>query len=153
MERVPEGAQASSYGPGVSATELRVRYAETDQMGVAHHANYVVWCEQARTDHMRRLGVSYRALEEQGLLLPVVDVKVRYRSAARFDDVVRVHCWVRETSSRRVVFGYAVELAADGTPLATAQTALIAVDSRYALRTIPREVRQKMVVVPDPVRL
>lgn len=148
-----EGAQPSSYGPDVSATELRVRYVETDQMAVAHHANYVIWCEQARTDHMRRLGVSYRELEEQGLLLPVVDVKVRYRNAARYDDVVRVHCWVREASSRRVVFGYAVEMAADGTLLATAQTALIAVDSRYALRTIPRDVRQKLVAIPDPVRL
>ena len=62
---------------GVGATELRVRYAETDQMGIAHHANYLIWCELARTDFMRDLGVRYRELEEGGLLLPVVDVRLR----------------------------------------------------------------------------
>ncbi len=138
---------------GVSAVEFRVRYAETDQMGVAHHANYLVWCEFARTDHMRSQGVSYRDLEQRGLRLPVVDARVRYRQPARYDDLLRVRCWVRETSSRRVTFGYLVERADDGLLLATAQTALIAVDSEHAVTTIPRVVREKLVAVPDPIRL
>lgn len=132
---------------------LRVRYAETDQMGVAHHANYLIWCEQARTDHMRALGVSYRKMEEQGLLLPVVDVRVRFRAAARFDDLLRVRCWVKDVASRRVVFGYVVERADDSLILATAETSLMALDSNYRRTTIPESVRQKMVPIADPVRM
>ena len=67
----------------ITAVELRVRYAETDQMGVAHHTHYLVWCEVARTDHMRRRGVSYRELEGQGLRLAVVEAGIRYRQPAR----------------------------------------------------------------------
>lgn len=138
---------------GVTEIELRVRYAETDQMGVAHHAVYLVWCEQARTDHMRFLGVSYRDLERGGLRLPVVEATLRYRAAARYDDVLRVACWVREVASRRVSFGYSVVRAEDGLLLATAQTTLIAVDSTHALTRIPAEIRAKLVPVPDPLRL
>jgi acyl-CoA thioester hydrolase len=138
---------------GTTATEFRVRYAETDQMGVAHHSNYLIWCEQARTDHMRALGVSYRKLEEQGLLLPVVDAKVRFRAAARYDDVVRVRCWVRDVASRRVVFGYVVESADDSRTLATAETSLMAVDVNYRRTVIPESVRSKMVPVADPHRM
>jgi acyl-CoA thioester hydrolase len=133
--------------------ELRVRYAETDQMGIAHHSHYLVWCEAARTDHMRRRGVSYRELELQGLKLPVVDAQVRFRQASRFDDLIRVRCWVRDVASRRVSFGYAVERCDDGLLLATAQTSLVAVDSNYVLTTIPPEIRAKLVPIPDPVRL
>jgi len=137
----------------ISSVLLRVRYAETDQMGLAHHANYVIWCEEARTEHMRRLGVSYREMEEQGMLLPVVDVRVRYRQGARYDDPVRVYCWVRDVASRRVEFGYAVVAETDRRLLATAQTSLVAVDSTHALTTLPPEVRERLVPVPDPLRL
>jgi acyl-CoA thioester hydrolase len=137
----------------VTTIEFRVRYAETDQMGVAHHSNYLVWCEQARTDHMRRLGVRYRDLEEQGLRLPVVEAHVRYRQPARYDDVIQVRCWVRQVESRRVVFGYLVEDGAAGTILATAQTALVAVDSTHVPTAIPASIRKKFIQAPDPVRL
>jgi len=138
---------------GVGATELRVRYAETDQMGIAHHANYLIWCELARTDFMRDLGVGYRELEEGGLLLPVVDARLRYRAVARYDDLLRVRCWVREVATRRVIFGYAVDRSTDGQLLATAQTSLMALGSKHERTTIPDLVRQALVVVPDPVRL
>jgi acyl-CoA thioester hydrolase len=138
---------------GVSTTELRVRYAETDQMGYAHHSNYLVWCEQARTDHMRTLGVGYKELEDGGLLLPVVDAKLRYKAAARYDDLVSVSCWVREINSRRVIFGYAVHRVADNRLLATAQTSLMAIGADHERTTIPESVREALVVVPDPVRL
>jgi acyl-CoA thioester hydrolase len=137
----------------VTTVEFRVRYAETDQGGVAHHSNHLVWCEQARTDHMRRLGVSYREMEESGILLLVVDARLRFRHPAQYDDLLAVSCWVREAASRRVIFGYAVKRAADDRLLATAQTALIAVDSTYALSTIPDDVRSRLVPVPDPIRL
>ncbi len=102
---------------------------------------------------MRALGVSYRKMEEQGLLLPVVDARVRFRAAARFDDLLRVRCWVRDVASRRVMFGYVVERADDSLILATAETSLMAVDSNYRRTTIPESVRQKMVPIADPVRM
>lgn len=138
-------------GDGVTATEFRVRYAETDQMGVAHHAHYLVWCETARTDHMRQRGVSYRDLEAQGVRLPVVEASIRYRAAARYDDVVRVRCWVRDTGSRRVVFGYAIDRPEDQRLLATAQTALVAVDSNHDVTTIPQAIRAKLIPIHDPI--
>ncbi len=133
--------------------ELRVRYAETDQMGVAYHSHYLVWCEVARTDLMRQLGVTYRILEEDGVRLAVVDARVRYRAAARYDDLLRVHAWVRDSDSRRVVFGYWVERIDDSRCLATAETSLIAIDSKNEVTRIPAPVRKKLVPTPDPVRL
>lgn len=137
----------------VTAVELRVRYAETDQMGVVHHANYLVWCEAARTDHLRRRGVSYRTLEAGGLRLPVIEARLRYRAPARYDDVVRVRCWVRAAASREVTFGYAIDRVEDERLLATAETSLIAVDSTHAVTRLPASVREKLVPVPDPVRV
>jgi acyl-CoA thioester hydrolase len=137
----------------VSSIELRVRYAETDQMGVAHHSNYIVWCEEARTAHLRGSGVSYRDLEKQGLLLVVVDVQVRYHAPAHYDDLLRVECWVRELHRRRIIFGYAVRRVDDNTLLATAQTSLIALNSTRALGSLPQRVLDHLAPVADPVRL
>ena len=137
----------------ITTIEFRVRYAETDQGGIAHHSNYLIWCEQVRTDHMRGLGVSYREMEESGVLLLVVDARLRFRQPARYDDLLQVSCWVREVASRRLTFGYAVRRSEDGLLLATAQTALIAVDSTHGLTRIPAIARDKLVPIPDPVRL
>jgi acyl-CoA thioester hydrolase len=137
----------------ITAVELRVRYAETDQMGVAHHSHYLVWCEVARTDHMRRRGVTYREIEARGLRLAVVSASVRFRQSARYDDLLSVRCWVREVACRRVVFGYAIDRPDDGTLVATAETALIALDAGLRLTSIPDLVRSRLGVVPDPVRL
>jgi acyl-CoA thioester hydrolase len=135
----------------VSTVRIRVRYAETDQMGVAHHANYLVWCEEARTDHMRALGVNYRELEQSGIRLPVIDASVRYRAPAHYDDLLDVRCWVRNTSSRFVEFGYAVER--EAALLATAATTLVAVDPNRTVRRLPCEIRELLIAIPDPVRL
>jgi acyl-CoA thioester hydrolase len=139
--------------PSVSETLIRVNYSETDQMGVAYHGRYLVWLDIARTEHLRRCGASYRELEARGLRLAVSEVAVRYRRPARFDDPVRIRCWVRTLASRRVEFGYAVEHAEQGQLLATAVVALMALDTSLALSRIPDDVRRVLRVVPDPVRL
>jgi len=138
---------------GVTGIDLRVRYAETDQMGIAHHANYVIWCEDARTAHLRQSGISYRELEARGLLLVVVEVQVRYRVPARYDDLLRIDCWVRERNRRRIIFGYAIRRPEDGKLLATAQTSLIALDSNRVLGSLPAHVLDHLVPVADPVRM
>ena len=139
--------------PLVSETVARVNYSETDQMGVVYHARYLVWLDIARTEHLRGSGMSYRELEDAGLRLVVSEVAVRYRQPARFDDQVRIRCWVRAVASRRVEFGYALEHAEDGRLLATARTSLIALDRNMSLTRLPDAVRQVLRPVEDPVRL
>ncbi len=87
-------------------SEVVVRYAETDQMGVAHHAVYWVWFEVARTDLLRKLGYSYRRLEEEGYRMPVVEAGCRYLAAARYDDRVSVEARVGEVRRTRVRIDY-----------------------------------------------
>jgi acyl-CoA thioester hydrolase len=137
----------------VTETLVRVNYSETDQMGVAYHARYLVWLDIARTEHLRHCGASYRELEATGLRLAVSEVVIRYRQPARFDDLVRIRCWVREIASRRITFGYAVEHAEDGRLLATATVALLALDVSMALTRLPDRVRAILHAVPDPVGL
>ncbi len=139
--------------PPISETLVRVNYSETDQMGMVYHARYLVWLDIARTEHLRRSSMSYRQLEESGLRLAVSDVAIRYRQPARYDDPIRIRCWVREVASRKVDFGYAVEHAEHGRLLATASTGLLALDSSMTLTRLPEHVRQALVVVPDPVKL
>jgi acyl-CoA thioester hydrolase len=137
----------------ISETLVRVNYSETDQMGVVYHARYLVWLDVARTEHLRRSGMSYRELEVSGLRLAVSEVAVRYRQPARYDDIIRIRCWVREVASRRVEFGYAIEHGDDGRLLATASTSLLALDSSMALTRLPERVRQALHAIPDPVKL
>ncbi len=139
--------------PEVSEIQVRVNYSETDQMGVVYHARYLVWLDVARTEHLRLSGTSYRELEAEGLRLAVSDMSVRYRQPAKFDDIVRVRCWVRDVATRRVEFGYAVEDGANGRLLATAATGLMSLGADMRLRTIPDKVRAALRIVPDPVRL
>jgi acyl-CoA thioester hydrolase len=137
----------------ISAVTHRVNYSETDQMGFVYHANYLVWLDIARTEHLRDQGVSYKELEKRGIYLAVTDVRVRYRQPARYDDEVRVRCWVRDVASRRVIFGYAVERTSTGDLLATAETSLIALDRQHTLSRIPEHVCELLKPTADPVRL
>jgi acyl-CoA thioester hydrolase len=137
----------------ISETSVRVNYSETDQMGVVYHARYLVWLDVARCEHLRLSGMSYRELEQAGLRLVVSELAIRYRQPARYDDLIRIRCWIREVASRRVDFGYAVEHADDGRLLATASTRLIALDIGMALARLPERVRQALRPIPDPVRL
>jgi acyl-CoA thioester hydrolase len=139
--------------PGVSRTRHRVDYSETDQMGVVYHARYLVWLDVARTEHLRRTGLSYRELETRGFRLAVSEVQVRYRSPARYDDPVLVRCWVREARPRRITFGYAVSHDDTGALLVTATTSLMVLDAEFALSRLPDAVLAALTVTPDPVRL
>jgi acyl-CoA thioester hydrolase len=139
--------------PPVSETLVRVNYSETDQMGVVYHARYLVWLDVARTEHLRRSGFSYRELEERGMRLVVGELGIRYRRSARYDDLVRVRCWVRELASRRVTFGYAIERAETGELLATATTAMLSLDASLSPSRLPDDVAAALAPTADPVRL
>jgi acyl-CoA thioester hydrolase len=144
--------EAARLNP-VSETLVRVNYSETDQMGVVYHARYLVWLDIARCDHLRQSGMTYRDLEAAGLRLAVSDVFIKYRQPARYDDPIRILCWVREVASRRVGFGYLVEHAENRRVLATASTSLLALDTAMSLTRLPAAVRKALHPIPDLVRL
>src|SRR6266545_503149 len=123
--------------PEVSETLVRVNYSEVDQMGVVYHARYLVWLDVARCEHLRRQGMSYAELEQRGLRLAVSELRIRYRQPARYDDVVRIRCWVRECVSRRISFGYALDLPDRNTLVATAEIALLALGADFGLSRLP----------------
>ena len=137
----------------ITETLVRVNYSETDQMGVVYHARYLVWLDVARTEHLRRSGMTYRDLEASGLRLAVSEVSVRYRLPARYDDPIRIRCWIREAASRKVEFGYAVEHADDRRLLATARTSLLALDRSMELTRLPPQLRAALRPIADPVKL
>ena len=122
--------------------DLRVRYAETDKMGVVYHANYLVWCEIGRTDFIRMGGTSYADLERAGVALAVADASLRYHAPARYDDRIRVETRLSELRSRTITFDYLVVNAESGERLVTARTVLISLDSAGRPRALPPEVRE-----------
>jgi acyl-CoA thioester hydrolase len=104
-------------------TRLRVRYAETDQMGVVYYANYLVWMEVGRVDLCKACGFNYRDMEiEDGIFLAVAEAHCRYQSPARFDDEVIVKTWIEKAGTRMVVFAYEMRLAGTGRALAAGYT-------------------------------
>jgi acyl-CoA thioester hydrolase len=106
-----------------SETRLRVRYAETDQMGVVYYANYFVWMEVARVEYCRSIGFSYQQMEvEDGVLLAVVEAQCRYVYPARYDQEVIVATTVPEAHPRMIRFAYEMRSAADGRALASGET-------------------------------
>jgi acyl-CoA thioester hydrolase len=114
---------------------IRVRYAETDRMGLLHHANYLVYFEQARTELLRSLGVAYRDLEDQGYLLVLTRVQVQYRRPAYYDDLLTVRTTVARTTSVKVVHRYEVLRA--GELLAEGETTLGCVDREGRVQRLP----------------
>jgi acyl-CoA thioester hydrolase len=125
--------------------ELRVRYAETDQMGVVYHTNYLVWCEIGRTELIRVLaGVSYASLEEEGVALAVADLSIRYHGAARYDNLIRVKTTLTESRSRSVTFEYLISNAETGERLASARTVLVSLDPKGRPVVMPEHLRRKL---------
>ena len=116
-------------------TPIRVRYNECDPMGVAHHTVYPAWFEIGRTELCRLSGISYRELESQGILLVVVQLSVRYRRPARYDDVLRLETTLSESTRVKLVHAY--ELKRDGVLLATGESTLACLDRDGNVRPLP----------------
>lgn len=118
-----------------------MRYAETDQMGVVYHANYLVWCEVGRTDFIRACGMSYADMERAGVGLAVSDLTARFHAAARYDDLVRVRTTLAEVRSRGITFDYMITRVENGARLVTARTALVSIDASGRPISLPTGVR------------
>jgi len=138
---VTRNASTPRTEPLFHDVEFRVRYAETDQMGVVYHTNYLVWCEVGRTDFIRARGMSYADMERAGVGLAVSELTARFHAAARYDDTVRVRTTLAEVRSRGITFDYLITDVASGRRLVTARTALVSIDSSGRPTALPANVR------------
>lgn len=124
--------------------QLRVRYAETDQMRVVYHANYLVWCEVGRTEYIRSVFASYAEVERMGVALAVVEASLRFHAPARYDDLITVTTTLREARSRTLTLDYVISNADTGEKLVTASTTLASTDSSGRLVSMPPELRRAL---------
>lgn len=125
-----------------SVTTLRVRYAETDKMGVVYYANFLVWFEVARADLLRSLGWTYREMEEAGISLPVIEAHCEYRRPARYDDEIDVRTEGQMLSAARMRFDYTVVRREDQVIAAAGHTVHAAVDPAGRPCRLPARIRQ-----------
>lgn len=128
----------------VKTTEFRVRYAETDQMGVVYHANYFIWCEIGRTDFIRELGTPYAELERRNVALAVVEASMRFHAGARYDDMIRVSTTLRDARSRMITFDYVIANADTGERLVSASTTLASLTREGKPTTLPKDLQQTL---------
>jgi acyl-CoA thioester hydrolase len=127
---------------GWHETEVRVRYAETDQMGIAHHSNYLIWFEAGRSDLCRARGFSYKEMEEQnGALMVVAESYVRYKSPAFYEDLLTIRTRIGELRSRSIRFTYEIVRDSDKALLAEGETLHLVTDHDQKIRTIPEVYR------------
>ena len=125
----------------LSISTVRVRYAETDTMGVVYYANYFVWFEVGRTELLREHGWSYREMEHAGFALPVIEAHCEYRQPARYDDTLEIRTTGSMLSPVRVRFTYEVVRAADAAPIATGHTTHATIDRAGKPCRLPGRVR------------
>lgn len=124
---------------------LRVRYAETDQMGVVYHANYLIWFEVGRVDYCREHGANYRELEsEQGVFLAVSDAHCRYIRPARYDDVIIVRTSLQRIRRRSLTFSYQIMRTEDHVLLAKGETIHIVLDAKGRPKTLPAVIAKRL---------
>jgi acyl-CoA thioester hydrolase len=125
-----------------TTSNVRVRYAETDQMGVVYHSNYLIWFEIGRTDWLRETGITYREMEADGIRLPVIEAHCEYRQGARYDDDVEVRTRAKKLSLVRVQFDYEAIRRADGATLATGHTVHATIDRQGRPVRMPERVKE-----------
>ena len=121
--------------------QIRVRYAETDRMGLLHHANYLVYFEQARTELLRQQGLTYRDMEDQRFFLVITSREVKYKSPAKYDDVLSIKTTVARTTPVRIEHTY--EVTCDSRAVAEGKTTLACVDRSGKLQALPDWFQEK----------
>jgi acyl-CoA thioester hydrolase len=127
----------------VGETKLRVRYAETDKMGVVYHSNFLIWFEVGRVELLRQLGFQYSEMEaEDNCHIPVVDLRVRYKSPALYDDEIVVRTQIKNVRSSLLHFSYEIFREADRTLLATGETMHIIVNNKLERTMLPEKYMQ-----------
>jgi acyl-CoA thioester hydrolase len=122
-------------------TTFHVRYAETDQMGIAHHSSFVIWMEEGRSAYMRAVGSDYADVERSGYFFAVTEVHARYLAPAHYGERVTIRTWLEDIRSRSLTFAYEVVLTDTGQLLATGQSKHVCIDRDGRVATIPAQWR------------
>jgi len=133
-------------------TEIRVRYAETDQMGIVHNSNYLIWFEVGRSEFCQARGFSYKEMEEKdNALMVVAESYCRYKLPAYYEDVLTVRTKVEELRSRSLRFVYEIYRAADDALIAVGETLHLVTDANKKVRSLPERYKQKLLLqeIPD----
>ncbi|MGO4210676.1 acyl-CoA thioesterase [Terriglobus sp. 2YAB30_2] len=123
---------------------IRVRYAETDQMGVVYHANYVVWFEVGRVELLRSIGLPYKQLEAEGILIAVAEVNARYKRPARYDDEIAVRTTVKQVRGSIIRIGYQVVRVVDEELLCEGETVHVVIDREFKRASLPEAYAARM---------
>jgi acyl-CoA thioester hydrolase len=123
--------------PFIAEATFNVRYAETDAMGIVHHASYIVWFEEGRSNYMRARGSSYADFERSGYYMAVTEVNARYVKPAIYDNQVKIRCWLSEARSRSMTFQYEIVDVASAEVLVTGSTKHICIDKQGKIAKIP----------------
>jgi acyl-CoA thioester hydrolase len=135
-----DGQMTSRHHPAINETRVRVRYAETDQMGVVYHSNHLIWFEVGRVEFMRQMGFSYRDMErDDGRFIAVAEVTCRYRAPAYYDEEIVVRTRLKTVRDSVIVFTYELSRAENGTLLAEGETTHIVTDSKMKVATLPEK--------------
>ncbi len=130
---------------GWHETDIRVRYAETDKMGIVHHSNYLIWFEAGRTELCRERGFSYTQMEADDALMVVAETYVRHKSGAFYEDIITIRVKVAEMRSRSIRFVYELLRRSDDTLIAEGETLHIVTDSSKKVRTVPELYRRLLI--------
>ena len=130
------------------SVKTRVRYAESDQMGIAYYSNYFVWFETARTELFRECGIPYSEMEKEGLFLPASECHCNYSAPARYDEVLEIRCWITEVRTRAVRFQY--EVLRGDAAIARGHTIHVCTDRNAKPRLIPSNIREILLEISEP---
>ena len=142
MSETRAGTTREGTGPRsiVNESRIRVRYAETDQMGIVYHANHFIWFEVGRVELLRQLGFSYKEMEQQdNCFIAVVDARCRYRAPAAYDDEIIVRTWLKNIRESVIHFGYELVRVGDGEVLAEGETTHIVADAQMRKTVLPEK--------------
>ena len=141
--QLQEETSRAAHGSKTYRTTVRVRYAETDQMGGVYHSNFIIWFEVGRVEFLRALGFSYRDMEEKdACFIAVVDARCRYKAPAHYDDEITVRTTLKNVRESVIHFGYELVRASDGLLLAEGETTHVVTDAQMKRRTIPEKYMQ-----------
>ena len=135
---------------GWHETEIRVRYAETDKMGIVHHSNYLVWFEAGRSEFCRARGFSYNEMEKDNALMVVAETYCRYKSPAHYDEVLLVRTKLGEMRSRSLRFLYEVVRPEDDTVIAEGETLHVVTDENKKVRSLPENYKVMLMTEEQP---
>jgi acyl-CoA thioester hydrolase len=131
---------SSNHNPALNETKLRVRYAETDQMGVVYHSNHLIWFEVGRVEFMRQMGFSYRDMErEDGLYIAVAEARCRYRAPVYYDEEVLVRTRLKAVRDSLIIFSYELARADTGALLAEGETTHVVTNAEMKVAPLPKK--------------